>query len=74
MAIEMLDTLGDKCPEPILKLTLKAVDMKQGDILEVLGDSRTFEEHVRIWCERLGKVLLSVKDQGQKKKRIQIQF
>jgi len=74
MVIEMLDTLGQKCPEPILKITLKATHMKQGDILEVLGDCPTFEEHVRIWCERLGKLLLSVKDEGDNKKRIQIQF
>jgi len=74
MAIEMLDALGDKCPEPILKITAKAVDMKEGDILEVLGDAPTFEKHVRIWCERLAKVLLSVRDEGHNKKRIQIQF
>jgi tRNA 2-thiouridine synthesizing protein A len=48
--------------------------MKQGDILEVLGDCPTFEKDVRTWCERLGKVFLSVKDEGQNKKRIQIQF
>ena len=39
MAIEMLDTLGDKCPEPILKITVKAAHMKQGDILEVLAEA-----------------------------------
>ena len=48
--------------------------MKSGDILEVLGDCPTFERDVRVWCERLGKVLLSVKDEGADKKRIQIQF
>ena len=70
----MLDTLGQKCPQPILKIAVKASDMKQGDILEVLGNCPTFEKDVRTWCERLGKVFLSVKDEGQKKKRIQIQF
>jgi len=74
MAIEMLDTLGQKCPQPILKLTLKAADMKQGDILEVLGDSPVFEEHVRTWCERVGKLLVSVKEEGKTKKRIKIRF
>ena len=74
MRAEMLDTLGQKCPQPILKIAVKASDMKQGDILEVLGNCPTFEKDVRTWCERLGKVFLSVKDEGQKKKRIQIQF
>ena len=74
MAVEVLDTLGQKCPQPVLKIAVKAPDMKQGNILEVLGDCPTFEKDVRRWCERLGKVLLSVKDEGQNKKRIQIRF
>jgi tRNA 2-thiouridine synthesizing protein A len=53
---------------------VKAPDMKQGDILEILGDCPTFEKDVRTWCERLGKVFLSIKNEGQNKKRIQIQF
>jgi tRNA 2-thiouridine synthesizing protein A len=74
MALEVLDTLGQKCPQPILKIAVKAPDMKKGDILEVFGDCPTFEKDVRIWCERLGKVFLSVQDNGAKEKRIQIQF
>ena len=74
MAVEVLDTLGQKCPQPVLKIAVKAQEMKQGDILEVLGDCPTFKKDVRRWCERLGKVCLSVKDEGQNKKKIQIQF
>jgi tRNA 2-thiouridine synthesizing protein A len=74
MATEILDTLGQKCPQPVLKIAVKAPDMKPGDILEVLGDCPTFEKDVRSWCERLGKVFLSIKDEGADKKRIQIQF
>ena len=74
MGVEVLDTLGMKCPQPILKIAVKAPDMKPGDILEVLGDCPTFEKDVRTWCERLRKVLLSVKDDGDDKKTIQIQF
>ncbi len=68
MAVEVLDTLGMKCPQPILKIAVRAPDMKPGDILEILGDCPTFEKDVRIWCERLGKVFLSVKDEGGDKK------
>ena len=74
MALEVLDTLGQKCPQPVLKIAVKAPDMKPGDILEVLGDCPTFEKDVRTWCERLGKVFLSVQDNGRKEKRIQIKF
>ena len=74
MAVEVLDTLGMKCPQPVWKIALKAPDMKPGDILEILGDCPTFERDVRAWCERLGKLVLSVKDEEGDKKTIQIQF
>jgi tRNA 2-thiouridine synthesizing protein A len=74
MSLQVLDTLGMKCPQPVLKIAVKAPDMKAGDILEVLGDCPTFEKDVRTWCERLGKVFLAIKDEGENRKRINIQF
>ncbi|MES0362716.1 MAG: sulfurtransferase TusA family protein [Desulfobacteria bacterium] len=74
MAMEVLDALGLKCPQPILKIAVKAPEMEPGDILEILGDCPTFEKDLRTWCERLGKVFLSIKDEGGDKMRIQIQF
>lgn len=74
MSVTSMDMLGIKCPQPVLKIAVKAPEMKSGDILEVLGDCPTFEKDVRVWCERLGKVCLSIKDEGNNKKRIQILF
>lgn len=74
MTVIILDTLGIKCPQPVLKIAVQAPGMTPGDILEVLGDCPTFERDVRAWCQRLGKVLLSVKEEGGIAKRIQIQF
>jgi tRNA 2-thiouridine synthesizing protein A len=74
MPIHHLDTLGLRCPQPILKIALKASGMKPGDMLEVLGDCPTFERDVRTWCERLGKVFLSVNHDSGQMKKIQIQF
>jgi tRNA 2-thiouridine synthesizing protein A len=74
MAVKVLDTLGLKCPQPVLKIAVQAPDMGLGDILEVLGDCPTFEKDLRIWCERLRKVFLSIKDEGGNAQRIQIQF
>ncbi|MCP3953723.1 MAG: sulfurtransferase TusA family protein [Desulfobacterales bacterium] len=74
MALEILDMVGMKCPQPVLKIAVKAPDMNPGDILEVLGDCPTFEKDVRVWCERLGKIFLSIQDEGNEKKCIQIQF
>ena len=74
MVVEVLDTLGMKCPQPVLKIAVKSPDMQPGDILEVLGDCPTFEKDVRTWCERLSKVLLSVQNEDRNRKRIQILF
>ena len=74
MSVEVLDTLGWKCPHPLLKVAVKGLRMQPGDILEVLGDCPTFERDVRTWCQRLGKVLLSVQDIDAKQRKIQIQF
>ena len=74
MEMQVLYTLGLKCPQPVIKIAVKSPDMKPGDILEVLGDCPTFERDVRTWCERLGRVVLSVKDEEDNTKTIQIQF
>jgi tRNA 2-thiouridine synthesizing protein A len=74
MTVTVIDTLGLNCPHTVLKIAVWAPDMKPGDVLEILGDCSTFEKDVRTWCERLGKAFLSIKDEGEKRKRIQIQF
>jgi tRNA 2-thiouridine synthesizing protein A len=74
MAVQSLNATGLKCPQPVLKIAAKSPEMTAGDILEVVADCPTFEKDVRAWCERLHKVLLSVKDEGSGKKKIQIQF
>jgi tRNA 2-thiouridine synthesizing protein A len=74
MSIETLDMVGMKCPQPILKIAVKAPGINTGDILEVVGDCPTFERDVRVWCQRLKKTFLSIKDEGNGKKRIQILF
>ncbi|MBI5583120.1 MAG: sulfurtransferase TusA family protein [Deltaproteobacteria bacterium] len=74
MEIVLLETVGLKCPQPVMKIAVLSPDMKAGDILEVIGDCPTFERDVRVWCERLGKTLLSVREEGGYRKRIQIQF
>ncbi len=74
MALEILDTVGMKCPKPVLKIAVKSPEMREGDILEVVGDCPTFEKDVRTWCARLNKTLLSIRDEGRNRKRIRILF
>ena len=68
-----LDTLGLRCPQPVLKIAAKMPEMKKGDMLEVVGDCQTFEEDIRKWCERMKKTLLAVTQDGTAK-TVQIQF
>ena len=73
MAVQMLDTRGLKCPVPTLKITVLAVKMKTGDVLEVMADCPTFEKDVRDWCKRSQKILLWIREESLVK-RCQIQF
>ncbi|MBN1798755.1 MAG: sulfurtransferase TusA family protein [Spirochaetales bacterium] len=74
MGIVRLDTLGMISPEPMLKLAVLAPDMSAGQVLEIVGDSPTFEKDIRSWCDRLRKSIVYVKQQGEYKKLIAIQF
>lgn len=74
MAIKQLDATGLKCPQPIMKIAVISPEMKPGDILEVIGDCPTFETDVRVWCSRLKKTLLFVRDEDGYRKTIQIVF
>jgi tRNA 2-thiouridine synthesizing protein A len=74
MEIQVLDTLGLKCPQPLLKIAQRGCEIRPGSILEVLADCPTFEQDVRAYCERLGKTLVSVQEWGEYKKTIQIRF
>lgn len=74
MITRHLDASGLKCPQPVLRITMVAAEMKPGEILEVTGDCPTFEKDVRAWCSRLRKTLLSVVDEEGYRKRIRIRF
>lgn len=73
MTMVKLDTLGMRCPQPILKIAAKIPEMKRGDILVVAGNCPTFEDDVRKWCARMKKTLLAVTTDGDAK-TVQIQF
>jgi len=73
MATYTLDTLGLKCPQPILKVAVKARELQPGDILEVVADCHSFPKDVEAWCQKTGKTLLFCGSEGEKHKA-QIQF
>ncbi|OQX56679.1 MAG: SirA-like protein [Candidatus Cloacimonas sp. 4484_209] len=74
MATYTLNALGLKCPQPVLKVAVKAKELQPGDILEVLADCPSFPKDIEAWCKRMGKTLLVCSDEGNGKVKAQIQF
>ena len=74
MATIVLDTLGLKCPQPILKVAIKAKELEEGDMLEVLADCQSFPKDLKAWCDKTGRTLLVCAEEGAGKFKAQIQF
>jgi tRNA 2-thiouridine synthesizing protein A len=74
MATHVLDTLGLKCPQPILKVAVKAKELQAGDILEVMADCESFPKDIEAWCKKTNNTLLVCADEGGGKFKAQIQF
>jgi tRNA 2-thiouridine synthesizing protein A len=74
MATHTLDATGLKCPQPILKIAVKAKELQPGDMLEVLADCPSFPPDIKAWCARTGKILLVCSTDGAGKHTVQIQF
>jgi tRNA 2-thiouridine synthesizing protein A len=73
MANYTLDTLGMKCPQPVLKVAVKAKELQPGDMLEVMADCESFPKDIEAWCQKTGKTLLFCNTEGSKH-TAQIQF
>ena len=74
MAVKHLDTLGLKCPQPILKVVAFQPNLEPGDILEIVADCPSFPKDIKAWCNKTGKTLLYCMDDGTGKHTAQIQF
>jgi tRNA 2-thiouridine synthesizing protein A len=74
MATHKLDTLGLKCPQPILKVAVMAKSLQPGDLLEVTADCESFPADIKKWCATTGRTLLFCGDEGGGKHKAQIQF
>ena len=73
MATQTLDAMGLKCPQPILKVAVKAKELQSGDMLEVTADCESFPKDIEAWCQKTGRTLLFCSTEGEKH-TAQIQF
>ena len=74
MPTHTLDALGLKCPQPILKVAVKARELQPGDMLEILADCPSFPEDIKAWCGKTGKTLLVCSDEGGGSYKARVQF
>lgn len=70
----LIDAKGLRCPQPTLKLTAVSAALKAGDIVEIVADCPTFEADLKSWCQRMKKVLITIKDEGNGSKRAQVKM
>jgi tRNA 2-thiouridine synthesizing protein A len=73
LTVKRLDITDIKYPNQILEIASKLAELKDGDILEVIGDDVTFEEDIRLFCRRINKPLLFIEKNKNGNLRCQIQ-
>ena len=49
-----LDTLGRRCPVPVIELAKHISDVAIGDVVEVLSDDDASRVDVPVWCRMKG--------------------
>jgi tRNA 2-thiouridine synthesizing protein A len=74
VATKTINAKGLPCPQPALKMTIEALAMKPGEILEAVADCPSFEDDVRGWCNRTKKALLWMKTEPDGAKRCQVRI
>lgn len=53
-----LDTLGRRCPAPIIELARHLRDVEPGEVIAVLSDDAAAALDVPAWCELRGQTYL----------------
>ena len=69
-----LDTRGLQFPYQIMKINSKLLELKQGDILEVIGDYTTFIKDLSLCCKRNNKKLISTHGYGNGRIECRVQI
>jgi tRNA 2-thiouridine synthesizing protein A len=58
----LLDVTGKKCPIPVIKTRKAVLEMREGDILEIIGDYEDSKGEVLLAIKELGLELLEVRE------------
>ncbi len=57
---EVLDCVGQACPLPIYKTSIRIKTMKAGEVLEVQSDDDGIEKDMPAWCKLTGNEYLGL--------------
>jgi len=60
----VMNLRGLRCPQPVLRLAIKANTLSRGEVVQVHADCPSFADDIRKWCEDSGKVLVNVVETG----------
>ena len=63
-----LDCVGLFCPEPLFQTRTEIDSVAVGDTLEVLADDPAAEEDLTRFAKRAGHELVSIEDEGDRKR------
>lgn len=56
-----LNACGLQCPGPIMQVYKSIMAMNYGEVLQVKATDPGFQEDIKVWCEKTGNKLLSLK-------------
>jgi TusA-related sulfurtransferase len=63
-AAKIVDARGTSCPGPILAAKKAIVDVKAGEVMEILATDSGTQKDIPAWAKKMGHEYLGVIDDG----------
>lgn len=64
--VHILDTSGLLCPLPLVKLSMKIKEVKEGEVIKVIATDKGLLKDVPAWCKDTGNECIEVKEEEGK--------
>ncbi len=61
----VIDACGMQCPGPIMKLTQKIKDLKNGETIKIRTTDPGFKRDIQAWCNSTGNILVNITDENK---------
>ncbi len=59
---QTLDCFGLRCPIPIIRMSERIKELKEGEVLEVLATDEGIKPDAEAWCSTTGHTLLGIEE------------